>query len=500
VDAVNPSDVYGTDAQVMDYLRGNRTLEVSQVNGRFRNRTSLLGPVVNSEPIISRDDNVLFVQSGEGMLHAFSVEGSNAGQELWAFVPRAALPNIGATTRPGYIYSTKLDGLMSLRRIDATTNLLVAGMGAAGKSYHALNVHAPTTITEANRPAVWEFPAASDTANQAKMGLAMGKPRIVRTAAGLRVLVTSGYETPDGQGRLWMLNPTTGAVVREFVTNSGGTTSARAELAHVTGYSEDDGTTRYAYGGDLQGNVWRFDLDDTSGTGSSGVNRLALLRDSAGAVQPVAAAPELTNIEGQRVVIVGTGRLLSESDLAGSGNQSVYAIADGGDIGNARAATGTNALIRQTYTNATTTAAATITDNAVNWSNHRGWYVDLPAGEKVLTTPQLARGSLLFASNSTDVDCGASSKLYALDVTNGGPIDGAADLSPSTPISTSSNVTALALLQTSDGRLFVSGRLTGSGDLFGQTNTNPAQTFTRRVPGDTTISPKINAWRESRKR
>lgn len=498
VGAVNPGLVYGANDAVMNYLRGQRSGEVSQPGGTFRNRTSLMGPVVNSEPVVSRDDDVLFVQSGEGMLHAFSVANANAGQELWAFVPRAVLSTIGATTRPGYIYATKLDGQMSLRRIDTATNLLVAGMGAAGKSYHAVNVHAPTAITESNLPSVWEFPTASDTVTQGKMGLAVGKPRIVKTSAasssGLRVLVTSGYETPDGLGRLWMLNPD-GTVVREFLTPSGGTTSAPAELAHVTGYLEDTGTVRYVYAGDLQGHLWRFDLDNT-GTGSAGVTKLASLRDASGNAQPMTAAPEVTYIDGKRVVIVGTGRLLSESDLGGSATQSVYAIADGSDIGNARAATGINGLVQQTYTS----APAAITDLTVNWSTKRGWFVDLPAGEKVTATPQLARGSLLFASNLTDTNCGASSKLYALDVTNGGIVDDAPNLSPSTVISSQSNVTALSILQSRDGRLFVGGRLTGTGDLFGQVSSSPAQTFTRRVPGDTTIAPKINAWRESRSR
>ena len=45
---------------------------------------------------------------------------------------------------------------------------------------------------------------------------------------------------------------------------------------------------RYVYGGDLLGNVWRFDLKD-KGTPT----RVATLKNDAGTAQPVTASPEL---------------------------------------------------------------------------------------------------------------------------------------------------------------------------------------------------------------
>ncbi|MCB1994345.1 MAG: pyrrolo-quinoline quinone, partial [Rhodoferax sp.] len=61
---VNPSDAYGDTAQVMNYLRGDR----SQEGTLFRKRLSLLGAVINSQPAVQRTENVVYVQSGEGML------------------------------------------------------------------------------------------------------------------------------------------------------------------------------------------------------------------------------------------------------------------------------------------------------------------------------------------------------------------------------------------------------------------------------------------------
>ena len=134
---------------------------------------------------------------------------------------------------------------------------------------------------------------------------------------------------------------------------------------------------RYAYGGDLQGNVWRFDLTRT-GAGEIDAELLATLRDADGNAQPVTAAPELTRLLGRRVVLVGTGRLLDIGDFGSTRTMSFYAIADGTALGNAR-----SGLVRQTYTRATDT----LTTNTVNWATDRGWYFDLPAGEQASTDP-----------------------------------------------------------------------------------------------------------------
>ena len=80
---VNPGGVYGNDAAVIDYLRGDRSGEGTA----FRPRTSLMGAVINSEPVVARDEGVVYVASGEGMLHAFDTSAGNPGNELWAFVP-----------------------------------------------------------------------------------------------------------------------------------------------------------------------------------------------------------------------------------------------------------------------------------------------------------------------------------------------------------------------------------------------------------------------------
>jgi type IV pilus assembly protein PilY1 len=103
-------------------------------------------------------------------------------------------------------------------------------------------------------------PVASDTTTQAKVGQTLGRPVVVKLPSGsYAVLVTSGYNsTADGKGRLWMLNPATGAVMHEFTRrrHAGG----RVGPGPCQPLRRDRRLRAYVYGGDLLGNVWRFDL------------------------------------------------------------------------------------------------------------------------------------------------------------------------------------------------------------------------------------------------
>jgi len=470
---VNPGNIYGATADVIDYLRGNRSKE----NTSFRARTSLMGAVISSEPVVDRASSVVYVQSGEGMLHAFDTTPATGGKELWAFVPNAVLSGIGATVQRGYVFQSKLDGPITVGKSGTGKKLLVAGMGAAGKSYYAMDVSSPRTISEASLPAVWQFPASGDATTAAKMGKTLGKPQIVKTAAnGYVVLVTSGYSAAsDGKGRMWMLDAGTGTVIAEFVTTDGSGT-AEAGLTQVTAYVENSGNVQYVYGGDLLGNIWRFDLVNHANA-SLKVTKVATLKNGSGQAQPVTAAPDLTKIAGNRVIVVGTGRILDTGDFGTSEVQSVYAIADGTTLSNAR-----SSLVAQTYTNDTT-----ITSNAVDWSTKRGWYVDLPAGEKVNTTPAIAYGAVAFVSNKNGLaDCSASSKFYVLDLKTGGKF-ASTDYVSST-ISTLANSSAVATLATSGNKIVGSGQ---------DHNGSP---WKRDIVTAKTITPAKNSWREVRRR
>jgi type IV pilus assembly protein PilY1 len=218
--------------------------------------------------------------------------------------------------------------------------------------------------------------------------------------------VSSGYNpSGDGKGRVFMLNARTGAVIREFVT------SATADIGQVSTFVSTSAAGQLAdaaYAGDLAGNLWHFDL-------ATGATRLiATLTDGSGAAQPITTAPELTMVENQRVVLVGTGKLLGISDFSPTQIQSFYAITDTGTtVANIRTDLDARSL-------SIVGGTRTLTGTAPNWRTRRGWYVDLPAGELAHTDPVIAQGSVFFSTNQPSGSaCESKSYLYMIDIVTG---------------------------------------------------------------------------------
>ncbi|WP_284619663.1 pilus assembly protein [Aquabacterium humicola] len=460
---VNPDSVSFTNDGVVDYLRGKRDGEGTT----YRKRVSLMGAVINAEPVVDKT-GVAYVASSEGMLHAIN---TSTGAEEWAFVPYGTLPNIGQTVERQYTFKTKLDGTPSVGTYtDGGNRLLVSGMGAAGRSYYALDVTSPKNLGEGAAAAQvkWTFPSPTQTAYQPYVGYTVGRPLIVKTIDdGYVALVTSGYDNGttigDGKGRMWMLNAETGAVIKEFVT-SAGTTGAEAGLAQIAAYREDTGTARYVYGGDLLGNLWKFDLKLGTTT------LLATFKDSAGTnAQPITTTPQLTEIDGKPVIMLATGRLLDISDFGNSNVQSIYAFRDTGAAAPANARTTLETLTR----------SGTVISGTVDWATKRGWVVDLPAGEQVNVEPKFALGWLFVNANSAGgSNCAQGASGYRINVRSG---NGKTDV-----LSSVANATAPVIVQLKEGALIRWVRK-NNGDIQGD-EFAAAKTYQRRR----------SAWRDIR--
>jgi type IV pilus assembly protein PilY1 len=466
---------------IVNYIRGDRTGEgPAPAPVIYRPRTHVLGDIVNSEPVIvgvpSNNYNdatdrgysafktahagrqeVVFQGANDGMLHAFN---ATTGAEEWAYVPNLLIPNLAnLSLRPGFSHKFYVDGTPSVADVDFNRTggnlnnpasdwrtLLVGGLNKGGYGYYALDVSAGPPATEAAAAAnvLWEFPNSA-TAGQvvADLGFTFGKPIIAKTAdQGWVVLVTSGYNnsrtvnvgannfTGDGVGHLFVLNAQTGALIKDIPTGVGNNASPSG-LAAISGYVESadvDNTVTQVYGGDMNGNVWRFDL--TGPVNGWNVRRLATLVDAAGNAQPVTTAPELTSIiennQVFRFVYVGTGRYLGDSDVVSVATQTMYGLIDdrtaAPTINPLRANLQQQTLVLQG--NIRTATANTFDLTGPNLK--RGWYVDLPArGERVNTDPQLALGTLVFTSNIPSGQVcvpGGSSFFNLLDYRTGGAL------------------------------------------------------------------------------
>jgi len=461
-------------ADVLAYLRGERSGETA---GTYRTRSHLLGDMINGEPVLVREPSASYADAGysmfkssnasrtrmlfqganDGLLHAFL---ASTGAESWAYVPNLVIDKLNNLSRKvGFTHLYSVDGTpvsgdvdfgnMSSAANNAANNwhtILVGGLGKGGRGYYALDITSTTASTEVDvkNKVLWEFPnsitnATDRTAAKLNMGYSFGKPIIVKTQAkGWVVLVTSGYNNGtnagdsggDGLGHLYVLDPKTGDLIKDIQT-TGCTTTSTANpcgLAQISAYvaSDLDNTTDYVYGGDLKGNIWRFDLTGNSvgNNASSGwtVSIFTTLKDASGVVQPVTTSPELTLISGSRMVLVGTGLYLGVTDVASTQTQTMYGLQD------ALVALPTPLranLQQQTIT--TSGTSRTLSSNNVDYSSKKGWYIDLPStGERINTDPVIALGALIFTSNipsSTVCQPGGSSWEYFVNAKTGSLVD-----------------------------------------------------------------------------
>jgi type IV pilus assembly protein PilY1 len=192
----------------------------------------------------------------------------------------------------------------------------------------------------------------------------------------------------------------------------------------------------------------------------------------------------MLTLNGKRIILVGTGRLLDISDFGNSRTQSFYAIADGSTMNNAR-----DSLVRQVYSRGSN-GACTLTQNTVNWVSDRGWYLgwylDLPAGEQANTDPILTYGAVVFVGNLNGAtDCSQSSYLYLIDVGSGSLTSG--ETTASWLIAANASSSRVITLRVIDGKI------------VGVTHRSDNSVFHQRLPLGKTITPAKSAWREIRR-
>ncbi len=480
---VNPDHAYGTDTEVISYLRGDRSRE----GAAFRVRTSLLGAIINARPVVSGAQHIVYAASGEGMLHAFDTV---SGDELWAYMPYSVLAQAGASTSRVSSFQSLLDGAPVLGTAGAR-QVLVGGRGTSGSGYYALDVTAPRGVaSEADLAArvLWEFPG---TSTAQPMGLSVGKPFFASTRTrGDVVLLTQGYNgSNDGRSRVYMLDALTGALRHTFVVE-GGLANGDPGLAQLGGLPETDGKMIYAYGGDERGNLWRFDLENLS------VIRIAQLHDDAGNLQPVTAAPQVVRLRDMRIVLAGTGRMLGLGDMTSPppGRQSLYAIKDDGTSIAANVLRTT--LTVRTLSDENASGERNLAGGAFNWSSNRGWYFDLPPGQQANTDSAAAYGMLVLTTNQAQMnDCSASSYIYVVDVTSGLNVATGWNFGDGG----SGSSYAMRRLSTHRTASAVGVQLGDTGKLIGTCRFSDAQACRESLPNMYAVQPRKNAWRQVRR-
>jgi len=495
----------------------------------------------------STRSTVVYVGANDGMLHAFDgTTGSTGGKELFAYVPSLIYGNGASTTSgttstattlattglallgdptfthyflvdatPGQfdvdlnntIASTALTGpsYQAVSTTSAWKTLLIGGLGKGGKGYYALDITDPSTWTSEATVAtkvMWDF-------TDPTMGYTYGVPSMVKTAKyGWVVVMTSGYNNSDGKGYFYFVNPLTGLLLEKVATPTGSPASP-INMGQHTAYMVDytDGTADSIYGVDLQGEVWRLDVTGTNPSVLySAPTLIATLTDANGNAQAITTRPLIQpdTTSAARYVLVGTGKLLGNSDITSttSNPQSFYAFVDGtsnsgGFSTSSTLPTGVTFPITRSELNGVPDLTAGVTGST---AGKIGWYFDMPVSsttdssgittytaQRVTTDPIATQGVIAWAGNlPTGSACNptGTGTTYATTLSTGRTVlvDSSSKLLASTTDS-SGIVTELSMLN-ENGTIRLN-----SGDSAGNINPNQVQVIT-------TSGPKQLNWRD----
>jgi type IV pilus assembly protein PilY1 len=147
------------------------------------------------------------------------------------------------------------------------------------------------------------------------------------------------------------------------------------------------------------------------------VRKFAHLADNGGTPQPITTPPrvdiDVTNgID--RWVFVGTGRLLHVDDLDDTQSQRMYAMRDG--------TYNTPSPISTTLTVADLDAVSGVAGLGAGTIAAKGWYDDLPPGQRIVRTPVPAVGLIAYISTGLPIDpctVGQPANIYVRQFGNG---------------------------------------------------------------------------------
>jgi type IV pilus assembly protein PilY1 len=375
----------------------------------------------------------LVVNANDGFVNVIN---TGNGIRRYAYMPSSVLPSLRYIADTTYINGVShkflVDGQVGV--FDAQLNsawktLALGGTGAGGRTFYALQLFDASAgnVTKA----LWEIsaPAAANTANAFNdLGYAYARPEVARLADGRwAAFISNGYGSHSGVAALYVVDIRDGSLIRKIVIDSSESTNG---LSSVKLKVNSQNVVQAAYGGDLKGRLWKFDLSGTS-TDSWGVafSGKPLFTTAGGATQPITAQPLLAdNSLGGKEVFFGTGKFNETADKTNKDLQAFYAVwdADGGS-----GQITTSSLQAQAVTGVFSGGSGqfiTTSQSEVTYPAEKGWYLPLVynnalTGERVINQASLVLGRIVFTTASVDTTDPCASfgtgKLVELDAFSG---------------------------------------------------------------------------------
>jgi Tfp pilus tip-associated adhesin PilY1 len=162
--------------------------------------------------------------------------------------------------------------------------------------------------------------------------------RSYKAAPSWIVIAGNGYNSPNGDAVLFILDAITGEVIRKIATASGPDNGLSSPIAVDV---DLDDVVDFVYAGDLKGNLWKFDLISNTVTNwgaafkdaSAKAAPLFVARDPAGVSQPITSRPDVMFHPEKHGLMVcfGTGKFLGLDDYSDIQTQTIYGLWDYGD-------------------------------------------------------------------------------------------------------------------------------------------------------------------------
>ena len=447
---------------------------------------------------ISARTHMVYAGANDGMLHGFDAGQATpstpgTGVERLAYIPRGILPKLQRYLHKDYEHEYFVDGALfsadvqiekmnkenGAGKLNGWRTVLVGSLGAGGKGYYVLDVTDPNNFKEdeaddivlvdktdgSDRDIGLQIGAASTTSTDVTKSAQIVQINLPSKENPGRkqwaVIMGNGINSENGRPVLLVQSLEDKKTLYKIDACANGNT-ARCDAKPLASSANDsnglfaptpvdlngDGAADIVYAGDLQGNMWKFDISSSKSTEwrvgldghplftAKGLPENTKNNLSTAFRQPITAAPlVLPHPNGGLMVAFGTGRNISTTDrsdhdtnnIATYGNRlnSFYGIRDlqkftfsGATITfDASSATGVSSAL-QTPNNSSRFAALewknnpAMTEDATHRifrgasstdaiaSNSLGWYVDFPEvinqnAAKVLETPVLGRNNVI---------------------------------------------------------------------------------------------------------
>lgn len=417
---------------------------------------------------------MVYVGANDGMLHAFNGSlGVNGGREVFAYVPTTALGHMGNLLIPNdpldqidqkFQHRYYVDGPIVVSDAHLGTGtpggwrtVLVGTAGAGGRSVFGLDVSNPSGFGPSSR--LWEISDLNGSLPEnvrRNIGHVLGRPVIVpvRTTPSNQVrwvaIFGNGYHSANQNAVLFVVDIATGAarMIEAIETPGQDVPTGANGLGNIvvvdrwggSGTGADgldlpmrDGFADTVYAADQRGAIWKFDL--RSATPATPARPLFVTRAhmEGGRTfrQPITGGlTAAVGPAGGVMLYFGTGSFSFEGDPEDTSIQSLYAVNDAtaGPIG--------TTLGRTNLVPVVLNANRTITAGVSGSLN--GWYIDLPAGERLVGYPNIAGGTVFMPTYVPDPDAtgcsgGGSNWLFGLNARTGAAAFSSVFSSPDAP-------------------------------------------------------------------